>query len=551
MEDLTGRQFGPYQIVAPLGEGGMAAVYKAYQPAMERYVALKVLPRQLAGDAQFVTRFQREAKLLAQLQHPHILPVFDFGEADGYTYLVMPFISSGTLTDQLRGQPFPWPHLRQIVTQIGEALDYAHARGLVHRDVKPSNVLLDERGNCLLTDFGLARMVEASVNLTTTGTIMGTPAYMSPEQGSGLPIDGRSDLYALGVILYELATGRVPYKAETPIAVIFKHIQDPLPPARSLNPELPESLERVILKALAKSPVDRYQTADEMVRAVRAALPEAISASPAVEPLSVTSTLPTGTARPGQPAVAGPTSLPTANTDSAAQDRKRRITPIWIRMAGAGLGFIILIGLGLVIGRGAFGSARSSPTHRPALGATASLQAIVLTQTRVPNTRMPGTTRVPPSPTRAIPTTRAPATPTRTHQSFIVTPPVIVTEVANWAVDFSYYFAPDFWSVGIHQYTLVADCPVFPDDSRSWTRSFEVSESAAVRSGEVYLRLSGLRHQGVTVSVIHPSQSTLAQWSMIEVTKLEAEQVQAVCTVTVSWDAGPAQALTVGGPYQP
>lgn len=283
MEDLTGRQFGPYQIVAPLGEGGMAAVYKAYQPAMERYVALKVLPRHFATDPQFVVRFQREAVLLAKLQHPHILPVFDYGQADGYTYIVMPFVQSGTLTDSLKGQPLNLPRIRQVISQVGDALNYAHAHGLIHRDVKPSNVLIDEGGNCLLTDFGLARMVEDSVNLTTSGAIMGTPAYMSPEQGSGQKVDSRSDIYSLGVILYEMATGRVPYKAETPIAVVFKHIQDPLPPANTINPQVPEMVELVIFKALAKSPEDRYPTAGDMVRAIQAAIPDTTSIFPGGE----------------------------------------------------------------------------------------------------------------------------------------------------------------------------------------------------------------------------------------------------------------------------
>ena len=274
MENLTGKQFGPYQIVAPLGEGGMAAVYKAYQPGMERYVALKVLPRNYADDPQFLARFQREAKLLAQLQHPHILPVFDFGQSDGYTYIVMPFIPSGTLTGQLNGTPLPLARIRQVIAQVGEALNYADARGMIHRDIKPSNILIDESGNCLLTDFGLARMVEDAVNLTSTGTIMGTPAYMSPEQGSGSKIDSRSDIYSLGVVLFEMATGRVPFQAETPIAIVFKHVQDPLPPARSINPDLPEAVELVILKSLAKNPDDRYQTAADMVRAIQAAIPE-------------------------------------------------------------------------------------------------------------------------------------------------------------------------------------------------------------------------------------------------------------------------------------
>jgi branched-chain amino acid transport system substrate-binding protein len=284
MEDLTGRQFGSYQITAPLGEGGMAAVYKAYHPAMDRYVALKVLPRHFASDPQFVTRFQQEARVLAQLQHPHILPVFDFGEADGYTYIVMPFVKSGTLTDLLKGQSLSLPQIRTLVAQIGGALEYAHARGLIHRDVKPSNVLIDETGNCLLTDFGLAKIMEGSIHLTTSGAVMGTPAYMSPEQGLGQKIDKRSDIYALGVILYEMATGRTPYTAETPMAVVIKHINDPLPPPHTIKPDLPDALERVILKSLAKNPDDRFASAGEMVRAIQAAIPETtIAAAPATE----------------------------------------------------------------------------------------------------------------------------------------------------------------------------------------------------------------------------------------------------------------------------
>ncbi|MBI5567765.1 MAG: serine/threonine protein kinase [Chloroflexi bacterium] len=280
MEDLTGKQLGSYQIVAPLGEGGMAAVYQAYQPAMDRYVALKVLPRHFAADPQFVSRFQREAKILARLQHPHILPVFDFGEGDGYTYLVMPFVAGGTLTHLLQGQSLPLGQIRRIISQVGDALDYAHQHGLIHRDVKPSNVLIDERGNCLLMDFGLAKMVEGSLHLTTSGAILGTPAYMSPEQGLGQTIDARSDIYSLGVMVYELATGRVPYRAETPLAVVIKHINDPLPPPRTLNPALPEAVERVILKSLAKTPENRFAAVSEMVRALRAAIPEGQPVAP-------------------------------------------------------------------------------------------------------------------------------------------------------------------------------------------------------------------------------------------------------------------------------
>jgi len=276
MEDLTGKQLGKYQIVAALGEGGMAAVYKAYQAGMDRYVALKILPRHFAGDPEFVGRFEQEAKLIAKLQHVHVLPVYDFGEEDGYTYIVMPYIETGTLDDLLHGEALPLEQIRKVIKQVGEALSYAHSSGLVHRDVKPSNVLIDDQGNCLLTDFGVAKMVEGTSKFTRTGAIIGTPEYMSPEQILGKKLDGRSDIYSLGIVLYEMATGRPPFRAETPPAVFVKHLHDPLPLPRTWNPDLPEAVEKVILKALAREPDDRYAGATELVQALEKALsPEA------------------------------------------------------------------------------------------------------------------------------------------------------------------------------------------------------------------------------------------------------------------------------------
>ena len=273
MEDLSGRSFGPYRIVAPLGAGGMAAVYKASQPAVDRHVALKVLPRHFAQDREFLGRFEQEATILASLQHPHILPVHDYGESDGFTFIVMPFIKTGTLADAIDEHPLPLAQIIRVITQVGDALDYAHARGLVHRDVKPSNILIDERGNCLLADFGIAKILEGADKLTATGGLIGTPKYMSPEQGMGQSIDGRSDLYSLGVVLYEMATGRVPYEAETPIAVVLKHIRDPLPLPRAINPEMSEALERVILRSTHKEPSGRFGSAAAMVEAIKALAP--------------------------------------------------------------------------------------------------------------------------------------------------------------------------------------------------------------------------------------------------------------------------------------
>jgi hypothetical protein len=384
MEDLTGKQFGSYQIVAPLGEGGMAAVYKAYQPAMERYVALKVLPRHFADDPQFVTRFKQEAKVLAQLQHPHILPVFDFGEFDEYTYLVMPFVKSGTLTDELKGEPFPIERIDKVIAQIGGALDYAHERGLIHRDVKPSNVLIDESGNYLLSDFGLAKILEGNEKLTMSGVIMGTPAYMSPEQGMGKTLDGRSDIYSLGVILYEMATGRAPYKAETPMAVMIKHISDPLPPPSIINSDLPEEIEAVILKALAKNPEDRYQSAGELVRALSTTIRKAPSAI---------------LARSVNPAAAGQQVVrseakPTYDVRKGEQQRENTNNPIklreWISWGIAGATGLLL--LGFIVWQSS--QIRNAQAHIQETGTALLLTDLAITRTagRPTNTPEPTNT---------------------------------------------------------------------------------------------------------------------------------------------------------------
>jgi len=416
MEDLTGKQFGPYQIVAPLGEGGMAAVYKAYQPSMERYVAVKVLPRQMADSAEFIARFKREAHLLAQLQHPHILPVFDYGQADGYTYIVMPFIQSGTLADVMKVRRLSLPEVRRIVTQVGDALGYAHARGMIHRDVKPSNVLVDERGNCLLTDFGLARMTEASAKLTSSGAIMGTPAYMSPEQGAGSDLDGRSDIYSLGIIFYEMVTGQVPYSAETPIAIVFKHIQDPLPPARKLVPDLPEEIESVLLKSLAKNRADRYQTAEDFVHAVQMAIPDYLAGKTATPPVAVPETListpsiPPGYGPVKETAVASPVGYQVSTVPPSAPPRpvstpSRRNNSMWV---WAGLGAFVVCGVAALVLLVGFNLLRNNtpaaslPTNTPpgvtSTSTTEPTATVQVEPTPTPTLGAPPTLPLPPLP---------------------------------------------------------------------------------------------------------------------------------------------------------
>ena len=264
---MNGTTLGPYRIVERLGRGGMAAVYKAYQPSLDRYVAIKVLPAHLADEPGFAERFRREARAVAKLEHPHILPVHDYGQEGERTYIAMRYVEGGTLKDLL-GKPLALPLIVDLIGQIAEALDYAHEHGIIHRDVKPSNVLLDRGNWALLTDFGVARMVEATQQLTGTGVGVGTPAYMSPEQGQGKKVDRRSDVYSLGVVLYEMLTGRVPFEAETPLAVVWKHVNEPLPLPRSLNPETPGAFERVVLKAMAKEPGQRFETAMALGEAI-------------------------------------------------------------------------------------------------------------------------------------------------------------------------------------------------------------------------------------------------------------------------------------------
>jgi serine/threonine protein kinase/tetratricopeptide (TPR) repeat protein len=278
MTTLIGQEVGGYRIISQVGKGGMATVYKAFQASLDRYVALKVMPPFYAQeDETFLKRFKREAQAVAKLRHPNILIVLDFGEYEGLTYIVMEYVDAGTLTDRL-GVPMPLDETASIVDQVASALDYAHGMGVVHRDVKPSNILLPKPDWPLLTDFGLAKIVGGS-RLTLTGSIAGTPAYMSPEQGQGEDVDARSDIYSLGIVLYEMTTGFVPFYAETPMAIVVKHIIEPLPLPSSKNPALPEAVERVILKALAKNPEDRYPRVIDLAHALN----EAVKGTPTMK----------------------------------------------------------------------------------------------------------------------------------------------------------------------------------------------------------------------------------------------------------------------------
>ncbi len=299
MADLTGRTLGKYQLQERLGRGGMAEVYKAYQPGLDRFVAVKVLHPHLAEAPDFLGRFRREAQAVARLRHPHIVQVYDFDVEGEQHYMVMEYVQGVTLKARLddlfvRGERMPVDEALGLFRALLDAVGYAHAQGMIHRDLKPANVMLEIENaessrqkadvtpppyrlplsayRPVLTDFGIAKILGGST-FTASGVTVGTPTYMSPEQGSGEPGDARSDLYALGVMLYECLTGQVPFQGDTSAAVLLKHISAPIPPLRDTLPELPASLERVVQKALAKSPDERYQSAGEMREALAGLVP--------------------------------------------------------------------------------------------------------------------------------------------------------------------------------------------------------------------------------------------------------------------------------------
>jgi serine/threonine protein kinase len=273
---VEGQQVGPYQIIGQLGQGGLATVYKAYHARLDRYVAIKMMHQAFQGDASFLARFEREAQIVAKLEHAHIVPVYDYDEHEGQPYLVMKFVEGRTLKNLLSERPLTLQEILDIMTPIANALTYAHQRGVLHRDIKPSNIILDKEGVPYLTDFGLARIAQAGESTMSQDVMLGTPQYISPEQARGEKnLDARTDIYSLGVVLYELVVGRVPFSGDTPYAIVHDHIFTNLPLPSSINSEIPPQIEAVLLKALAKPPADRYASAVDMMNAFRLGVTEA------------------------------------------------------------------------------------------------------------------------------------------------------------------------------------------------------------------------------------------------------------------------------------
>lgn len=285
---LEGQDLGKYRILESLGRGGMAQVYKAYHPSLDRYVAVKVLRPDLVEETEFLSRFQREARAIAALRHPNIVQVYDFDVHNDIYYMVMELLEGNTLKVFLnayrrQAERIPVSDATRIMLDILAGLSYAHKQGVIHRDIKPANIILTKSGQAVLTDFGIAQML-GGTQYTKSGALMGTLNYMAPEQGRDGKCDIRSDIYSLGIVFYEMLTGGVPFDADTPLAIIMKHINDPLPSPRSLEPSVPEALEMILLKTLAKNPDERHQNTLEVTNEINDAARE----MDLIVPLSIT-----------------------------------------------------------------------------------------------------------------------------------------------------------------------------------------------------------------------------------------------------------------------
>jgi len=266
---MSASKIGRYEITRELGRGGMATVYLARDPSFNRQVAVKVLPSQFTHDPQFRVRFEREAQVIARLEHPYIVPVYDFGQQGDQPFLVMRYLPGGTLENRIAEKPMPLAQVVPIIQRIAAALDAAHKRGVIHRDLKPGNIIFDADGSAYLSDFGIAKLAQESSALTGTGMMVGTPEYMSPEQAMGVKgLDHRSDLYTLGVIIYEMLTGQHPYEAETPVGLMLKHVTEPVPLLDALRFGLPGGCSAVLARAMAKKPGDRFASAGALVEAL-------------------------------------------------------------------------------------------------------------------------------------------------------------------------------------------------------------------------------------------------------------------------------------------
>jgi serine/threonine-protein kinase len=344
-----------YQVTHLIARGGMALVYRAQDQLLNRPVALKILYPELSANPSFVERFRREAQAAANLSHPNIVPVFDWGEDAGTYFIVMELVDGQSLAEVLRGgRTLTASRTAQLGAQVASALGYAHRQGMVHRDVKPGNILITPEAQVKVTDFGIAQAVASEDHLAEEGSVMGTATYFSPEQAGGAPVDGRSDLYSLGIVLYEMLAGRPPFTGDTPLAVSSQHVHDTVTPLGQANPSVPRDLEAIVMKALAKSPAARYNTGDEM----RSDLLRFVDGQPVLAAnktgafAGADATQAVGVVTAGErtqavPVFSGP------RTDVKAKNKRSRggpwaIAAVVVALVAAGLGYYLVAGKGTV-----------------------------------------------------------------------------------------------------------------------------------------------------------------------------------------------------------
>ncbi|MBN1313803.1 MAG: serine/threonine-protein kinase [Anaerolineae bacterium] len=389
-DDLIDKSLGQYQIRVLLGRGGMSTVYLAYQPSMDRTVAIKILPREFLHDKTFLARFEQEGRTIAKLEHLHILPVYDFGEDDGIPYIVMRYLAGGTLADLIFGRLPPLATTVRLIGQVADALDYAHGSGIIHRDLKPSNVLLDNSGNAYLADFGIARVAQAAQAANLTGSrVIGTPPYIAPEMvKKEQKITASVDIYALGIITFEMLTGRAPFHDEDPMKVLMAHVLEPVPSARAVDPKISPEIDEVVMRCLSKTPQQRYKTATDfaadLARAATAAQ-QRQEAAPSASPKPIDT--------PSRPRVQPPSASMPAYTPPSEMPQQRQSRPMWpialLAIGALGIG-VVLITL-VIFGRGPSGLLGMfiSSTNTPTPTVTPTQSASVEPQTTPQATILP------------------------------------------------------------------------------------------------------------------------------------------------------------------
>jgi Tol biopolymer transport system component len=393
----------------------MSTVYKAYQPSVDRHIALKVLLADISDDPKLLARFKREARVIANLEHRAIVPMYDFGEWEGLPYIAMRYLDGGTLRKKLYYEYVTLQEAARLISQVAEALDYGHEHGVIHRDMKPSNIMLDASGNAYLTDFGIARILGSTSQITEGSGVVGTPSYMSPEQCRGKDLTPASDIYSLGIILFEMTTGRTPYKADTPLSVMYMHVRDPIPSVRDYDPSLTEEVAAVIQKAMAKHPTDRHPTASALATAFERAIARQAASAAAMQGETVPSYArqprpapdeampgvglyigpPTGTAPPVD-GDDGPPAVPAATPPAAERTGGSNLTALLV----IGILFVLIVGGVLLVsgvGSGVPAGAvaptlpdpitrtvTNTPSPTPLIGGGAATQAPTQTPTDEP-----------------------------------------------------------------------------------------------------------------------------------------------------------------------